>query len=353
MKRILHIVEPLAGGIMSFLQDITKLQVCKYEVYIIYGIRPQTPPNVECLFDKRVHLIRLDSFKGALGTVLNPKAYFDVYRLYKQIDPDIVHLHSSASGFVGRLAIPCRKNKVFYTPHGYSFLMQDVSRVKRVLYWLIEKVSAQLKSTTIACGWGEYQEALKLSKKSTFVNNGINIETLTPYVKDVERIHPPVKICTSGRVVFQKNPKLFNEIAVLLPNAEFFWIGTGDMESELTSPNIKVTGWTDRITALNILQNADIFILTSLWEGLPIALLEAMYLKKICLISNVIGNRDVIESGRNGIICNTAEDYVNAINGLVNGSLDGKKMADQAHVDVETKYSVWQMEKKYDEIYKR
>ncbi len=105
MKRILHVAEPFTSGVLSFLRDITQRQVEEYEVYILYGVRPLTPPDVESLFDKRVRLIKSRCFRGALGTVLNPLAYGEVRKWFKRIEPDIVHLHSSASGFVGRWAL--------------------------------------------------------------------------------------------------------------------------------------------------------------------------------------------------------------------------------------------------------
>lgn len=105
--------------------DITRRQVGKYDVYILWGQRPLTPDHVEDLFDPRVHLIKVDAIKGAMGTVVNPKAYMAVRRHFNEIKPDIVHLHSSASGFVGRWALPLSGVKAFYTPHGYSFLMQS------------------------------------------------------------------------------------------------------------------------------------------------------------------------------------------------------------------------------------
>lgn len=52
----MHVAEPFATGVLSFLVDITKRQVKEYEVYILYGVRPLTPKNVEQLFDKQVHL---------------------------------------------------------------------------------------------------------------------------------------------------------------------------------------------------------------------------------------------------------------------------------------------------------
>ena len=68
---------------------------------------------------------------------------------------------------------------------------------------------------------------------------------------------------------------MFNEIAKNFPNIQFTWIGDGELRSELTSKNITITGWLERKDVLKELNNNDIFILTSLWEGLPISLLEA------------------------------------------------------------------------------
>lgn len=350
--KILHIAEPFATGVLSFLVDITKRQIEENEVYILYGVRPLTPKNVENLFDKRVRLIRIESFNGAIGTVLNPKAYMDVYRMFKRIQPDVVHFHSSASGFVGRWCLPCSKVASFYTPHGYSFLMKDGSSIKRLLFLLMEYLSALRPAKTIACSEGEYHEALKLTKNSTFVNNGINVNELKSFIHERKDLQKPLKVCTSGRILYQKNPMLFNQIASLLPEVKFIWIGDGDLKTELTAANIFVTGWVKREEALSLIKDSDLFILPSLWEGLPISLLEAMFLKKICLVSNVIGNRDVIHSGKNGLICETLQEFVDGIRKIQSGELDGMGMAEQACKDVYENYNVDLMAQKYDKIYK-
>ena len=101
---------------------------------------------------------------------------------------------------------------------------------------------------------------------------------------------------------------MFNEIAEKFPEIQFTWIGDGDLKNELISTNIKITGWKERKEVLKILNDNDIFILTSLWEGLPLSLLEAMYMKKICIVSDVIGNRDVIKNGKNGFIIKNSQD---------------------------------------------
>ncbi len=133
---------------------------------------------------------------------------------------------------------------------------------------------------------------------------------------------------------------------------QFIWIGGGELQSELTSPNIKVTGWVEREKVLELIRDADIFILPSLWEGLPISLLEAMFLKKICLVSDVIGNRDVIKSGVNGVICNEAQDYATMIRKIVDGEIDGVSLSEEAHRDVLQDYNADLMAEKYSAIYK-
>ncbi|MCD8305565.1 MAG: glycosyltransferase [Prevotella sp.] len=351
MKKIMHVAEAFASGVLNFLIDITKRQVEEYEIYILYGVRPLTPDNVEDLFDKRIHLIRMRSFNGALGTVFNPKAYIDTYRLYKQIKPDIVHLHSSAAGFVGRWSLPCKIASVFYTPHGYSFLSGNGSSLKRLLYKSLEWLSAFRYAKTIACSKGEYEEAKKLSKNCTYVNNGINTTELRSYVRLFRRPESPVRVCTSGRILLQKNPALFNKIAESLPDMKFTWIGEGELKNQLTSSNITVTGWVSRPTALEILRDADFFILPSLWEGLPISLLEAMFLKKVCLVSDVIGNKDVIRDGDNGFICHDAKEYARRINDIICGRMDGKAITESASSDILVNYNVDTMAERYKAIY--
>ena len=124
-----------------------------------------------------------------------------------------------------------------------------------------------------------------------------------------------MKICTVGRVESSKNPVLFNQIAEKFPEYEFTWIGAGKLEENLTSENITITGWKEKAEVLKLVNENDVFILTSLWEGLPISLLEAMYMKKLCIVSNCIGNRDVI-NGTNGFVCSSLEEFEDIISNL-------------------------------------
>jgi glycosyltransferase involved in cell wall biosynthesis len=350
MQKILHIVEPLAAGIHTFLVELVNRQCDYLEVYIAYGVRPHTHKNFKEYFDKRVHWIKVENFQRSVG-FKDIKAFFEIKHIVCEAKPDIIHLHSSKAGFLGRWAFNGSKYKIFYTPHGLSFLMQDSSKLKRWVYWFLEYVSTFRKATIIACGKGEYEAVLKLSPKCTYVNNGINVNDLKSFLREKKSINEMPVACITGRISHQKNPKLFNEIAMLLPQVKFIWVGAGELQSELTSPNIEITGWVNRETALELLTKADFFILPSLWEGLPLSLLEAMYLRKICLVSDVIGYRDAIENERNGFICHTAVEYAQRINQVIESKCDWQVLISQAHNDILTLYNTDIMAIQYAKIY--
>ena len=182
----------------------------------------------------------------------------------------------------------------------------------------------------------------------------------------------PFTVFTLGRICYQKNPEMFNQVAEAMPDVKFLWIGDGELRDKLKSKNIEITGWVDRKTALEKSMAADVFVLTSLWEGLPISLLEAMYMKKPCVVSDVIGNRDVIQSGENGFVCDGVDEFVEAVRSIrrdmssqsfedaagatmvyskaiVRGQT--KKLVEKAYEDVMKKYNTNVMARFYAKIY--
>ena len=170
---------------------------------------------------------------------------------------------------------------------------------------------------------------------------------------NIEIDYNNVKICTVGRIGFQKNPRMFNEIAEKFPNLQFTWIGDGELRKELTSSNIKITGWKNREEVLKELNKNDIFILPSLWEGLPISLLEAMYMKKICIVSNVIGNKDVIEEGENAFISKNLDNYISIIDKVKKMENKVIKIQEKEYQDILNVYNIEEMIKKYVEEYEK
>ena len=240
--------------IQGYIVDLANELVNKYDMYIAYAVRKQTPKNYKDYFDKRIHLIEVRNFGRAINPIKDIAAFFEVKKIAAEIKPDLIHLHSSKAGAIGRFAFD-GKIPMFYTPHGYSFLMENCNPAKRRVFKLIESVCAKRNCTTISCSVGEHQETLKLTKNAAYVNNGINMEELQEIVDQTEKVEHPFTVFTLGRICYQKNPTLFNTIAESLPDVRFVWIGDGELREELKSKNIEISGWVDRSTAIKYAVN--------------------------------------------------------------------------------------------------
>lgn len=348
-KKILHIVEAFGGGIFTFLVDLIN-QTCEdYEVILACSLRPQTPLDYQSYFNPCVKIINLQNGGREISITRDIKLYNEIKYLIATYNPDIVHLHSSKAGFLGRIAINNNDIKVIYNPHGYSFLKKDEKWMKKLIFKELERFASLKKGDIVSVSQGEYRESLKLSKRVHLINNGINIEKLPKIVEsDIDNLK---NICTVGRISYQKNPKMFNQIAKTFPHIKFTWIGDGELRNELSSENIEITGWLSKDKVLAELQKSDIFLLTSLWEGLPIALLEAMYYKKICIVTNVIGNRDVINHGKNGFIGNDIEHINSLINQIIEQQFNINKIKETAHNDIKTQYNFNLVSQAYKKLY--
>lgn len=349
-KKILFITESLATGVQSYLTDLSNGLVDTFDVYLAYSTREnETNSNFKAFFDKRVHLIEVKNFCRNLNPLLDIKAFFEIKRIAKSIKPDIIHLHSSKAGALGRFAFNGRKIPLFYTPHGYSFVAEDCSKVKGAMYRAFEWICARRCCVTIDCGEGEYEDTRKLTKRCLCINNGINIERMNEVINKTERKEHPFTVYTLGRICYQKDPFIFNEIASRLPEVSFKWIGDGELKDKLTSSNITVTGFLDRVNAVKEAVNGDAFLFTSFGEALPMSLLESMYLKKPCIVSNVKGNHDVIKNAVNGYVCDNVDEYVAAIKSVEKD--DNSLIIENAYEDIINEYNTTRMSEKYKEVY--
>lgn len=202
-KKILYIVEAMGGGVFTYIVDLANELVNKYDMYIAYALRKQTPKNYKDYFDKRVHLIEVKNFGRTINPTKDIAAFFEVKKIAAAVQPDVIHLHSSKAGAIGRIAFD-GKIPMFYTPHGYSFLMENYKPMKRKLFKLIESVCAKRNCTTISCSVGENQETLKFTRRAIYVNNGINMSELQEIIDKTERVQHPFTVYTLGKIAIRR-----------------------------------------------------------------------------------------------------------------------------------------------------
>lgn len=350
MKTIMHIAEAFGGGILTFLANLANQQADHYNVIIVHGIRPETHPNYKDFFDPRIKLIKSQNFCQQINPLSELKSVKELRGLIKEYRPDVIHMHSSQAGVLGKIAAKGYRCNKIYSPHGFSFLRKDVSHWKQWIFMSIEQLFAHTSCVMVASSSSEFRVAQKLTQKSILIKNGINSNSLKPYENVKVQNDIPV-VGMVGRAMAQKNPSMFNAIAEKMPNVHFEWIGDGVLRDQLKAPNIHIVGWGPREEALDYVSKCDIYIMTSLWEGMPLSLLEAMYLRKACVVTNVVGNRDVIDNDKNGYVCDTIEDFVQKIQYLIDNPELRTRMGEQGHDDVENLYSSRIMEQHFAEAY--
>ena len=354
--KIVHVTECLAGGVLTFLVNLTS-QLDQEKHIIIYGKRDNTPKNVETLFGDNVSLIYWKSAQREIRPKQDFAALRELLHDLKQIpDIDILQLHSSKAGVLGRVAARLLglQKRTFYLPHGVSFARQDVSPKKRQFYILIEKIANAFAGTVIACSSSE-RDLLTANgiKNVVVINNGIAVPDKEPMYKQPGK---PIVFGTVGRITFQKNPQLFNQIAQHFQGddrVKFLWIGDGELRHEIQeNDQVQVTGWVKPDEVQNYLKQVDVYLSTSLWEGLPLSVLEAMALGKPLLLSDCVGNVDTVEQEANGFLYHDAAEGINSIQKILEVSSDEILQLEKAsYKRVIDKFSLSRLKTQYQSLY--
>lgn len=349
-KKILMVCESFGGGVFTYVSQLCNDMVDDFEVYLAYSLRPQTPKNYKDFLNQKVHLIEMKNVgvKDLTNVKSDITAIKELRQIEKEIKPDVIHLHSSVAGGLGRIAYKGRNNTVVYTPHGYAHILMGTGK-KSKIYKFAEKILGN-RALTLTCCQSEDEEAKKFSKRTAYIETGVNLADLSASLDGIKPIkNDKFTVFTLGRACVQKQPELFNRIAELVPEAQFVWIGNGELENELTASSIEVTGWKPRKEALAMAKGADAFVLCSLGEAIAMSLIENMYIKKLVLVSNTMGNKSVIHDGINGYVCDTAEEYAKRIKNAMKEF--PKEIPEKAYQDVLDIYNTETMKKKYIAFY--
>ena len=352
MKKILMVCEAFGGGVFTYVSQLCNDMCNDFDIYLAYSLRPQTPKNYRDFLDKRVHMIEVKSFgaKGLTSISNDIKVIKELRAIEKKVKPDVIHLHSSIAGGMGRMVYKSKDNTVVYTPHGYAHILMGSSK-KSKMYEIMERILGKKNVITLTCCESEDEVARTLCKRTAFIETGVNLADLSVSLDGNEPVkNEKFTVFTLGRACVQKQPQLFNRIAELVPDARFVWIGNGELENELTAPNIEVTGWKPRKEALAMAEGADAFILCSLGEAIAMSLIENMYIKKLILVSNAMGNKSVIKDGVNGYVCERAEEYGDRIKAAMKKF--PSELPKRAYQDVLEIYNTEVMKKKYVKFYK-
>lgn len=355
---IIHVVEPFAAGIAVFVKSLTETMPGDLHI-IIHGERKREIPasEVKKIFPQNnIRFIKWRSAQRSVHPLKDFMALSELYKILRRLKKknlvDAVHLHSSKSGLLGRAA--CRMagiNNVVYTPNGAPFLSGKTG-MANYLYGQLERIGHGLGGTVICCSESELNAYKQLGIKARYVNNGISMQPVVHPMRAEKK--KKFRIITSGRIVAQKNPYLFNTIATYFEefeDFEFLWAGDGAEREVLKASNIVVTGWLPTQEVKALVAQADIYLSTSVYEGLSFAVLEALALKKPMLLTDCVGNRDVIKSGLNGDLFTNETEAIIKVLHYYNNQAMLQVMGEFSHQICSAEFDAHQNFNIYREIY--
>ena len=286
---------------------------------------------------------------------------------------DLIHTHSSKAGFIGRLVARVVGVPVVHTPNGLYFLGQ--SGLKRRFYLTLEQLAGCVTTGLIAVSQGERDvilaHHLARADRVCVIQNGIDIQQVHRQAQLPEAQPLRVElgldgtrplIGAAGRLVPQKNPLAFVRAAAqvmqTVPGARFVWCGDGELRAEVEQLarqiNVPLITTGHQENSAAIMCAFDVFVLPSIYEGLPFALLEAMTLGIPVVATDIVGTHEIVSDQQTGWLTAPQDEaaLARAICDALLHDAKAQQLARAGQQLVETRFSVERMAAAHVELYK-
>lgn len=359
--KIIHITQGF-GGLFTYIKQIIQtIDREKFEIEIL------APESVECREFCNQYAVKymVVDLKRGLNPIKDLSGLFKIYMYLKNSNVDVVHVHSAKAGFLGRIGATLAKKKSIYTPHGISYL--SFTGLKRMIFFLLEVFAKKFTYSVLACSESEkirclYEVGIP-EEKIKVIPNAINVKEDLPKLRPISQ---RLNIGVVARLTYQKNPVLFveiaNEIKSLFPFATFSILGAGlhdHLKDEVLryiekyglNDNFKIYEWGSFDSVEDYLRTLDIFLMPSVFEGLPFSLLEAINENVLCVTSKCDGCTDVINNNENGFSCMSIDDYVRSVKKAIMDPELAFRLKCQAKNDLQEKYNLDYYIKKLEYFY--
>lgn len=256
------------------------------------------------VYRKVPHLIR------DIHVLKDIKALMEIRRILKEVQPDLLAIHSSKAGLLGRLAGGSLGIPTIFTAHGWAFT-EGVPQKKRILYSLLERMAGIVSSGIITVSHYDCQLAIQKKiasyEKMTVIHNGV------PDIikcKDISQNNKQIQLIMIARFAEPKDHQILVDVLSTLDtkNWNICFVGEGPLKKEIEL-EVKKKNLCDRVIFVGnrddipeMLAQSQIFILTSNWEGLPLSVIEAMRSGLPVIASNVGGLGELVQDGKNGFL---------------------------------------------------
>ncbi|WP_446830490.1 glycosyltransferase [Candidatus Foliamicus sp.] len=307
--RICHLIESGATGALEMVLLMVEVQrKMGHDVLLAYSRRPGAPARLRDRVHEQVRLVHL---KMRPLPLFLPVWCWRYARLLRRWRPDVLHSHGSRAGFLGRLLAGRRlRGRAFHSPHCISLMHRSFSALERALYRGLERFAQRVcPAVYIACTEPERAViAREIGAPVRLLENAIEDGLDARVEKGGARSNRVQRVVTCARIADLKDPALFASICRAVckqrPEIEFLWIGDGDARQRriLEDAGVTVTGWMSRSDALRQVASGCVYLSTSGWEGMPVSVLEAMFLEVPVVCRRAEWSEPIVHHGQTGFL---------------------------------------------------
>lgn len=329
--------------------DFLPLQCAFERGYKLYeGVNRTHAELLECANELPVQFYDQHTYRSIFAFNDNWKAYKNLCRfLENHPNIEILHCNSPIGGVIGRI---CGHKygikKIIYTAHGFHFY-KGAPLINRTIFKWIEMLLAHWTDAILTMNQEDFESASKFhmhENGKVYQVSGVGVDTDSFHGINVDRnairdsIGVPrdaIMAIAMGDIVPRKNYKTaINAIALAKrPQLHYVICGTGTQVGELKKlakslnigNQIHFLGFRTDIKQLAL--SSDLYLFSSLQEGLPRSTMEAMCAGLPCVLSSIRGHIDLIEQEKGGLLCkiNKVEEFANSLQRMVDNS-DFRKM---------------------------
>ncbi|HQO38731.1 MAG TPA: glycosyltransferase family 4 protein [Candidatus Omnitrophota bacterium] len=319
-KKLLYVITKLelGGAQTQLLSLIRGLDRSKYDIFLFTARTGMLMDDALAVTGLRVHRSRF--LERAVNPFLDIPAFFELVGFMRRKKIDIVHTHSSKAGIIGRFAARAAGIRfVHHTVHGWSFHRFQNAAV-RSLYMFLERCAGSWTTNIIVVSEFDRRRGVECKiaapERYVLIRYGIDIGAFAaarPGARSLPGI-PPAALVVGMTACFkpQKAVRDFIEVArdICASGTDAVFVIAGDgaerpaverlIAASGLQGRVKLLGW--RRDMAGVVKSFDVFMLTSLWEGMPIAVIEAMAASRPVIVTDTGGIRDLVRDGENGFI---------------------------------------------------
>lgn len=367
--RVAHVITrlELGGAQSNTLYTVSRLNRERFEPHLIAG--PGGMLDEDARKIDAASITFCDSLIREIHPLHDARAYRELRSLFRRLKPDIVHTHSSKAGILARFAADAAGVPVIiHTYHGFGFHRYQNPAIRRA-YVAVERAACRRTHHLIFVSQDNWKWANELGLtrgvNASLIRSGIPFNAVTAAGR-LESLRSSLDVPPDATLIGmiaclkpQKDPVTYiraaSQVLKIRPDTFFLLIGDGELKEKvlkeasiLPAGRFHFLGW--RRDIHEILHDLNLLVLTSLWEGLPRVIPEAIAARVPVVASNIDGNREIVQLTGSGLLAQP-RDPADFAAKIVRALETGLSVSDQAMALVRGEFDIDDMIGAQEKLY--